>query len=164
MARDKKDSPTTVRFYQLGKSTLEVAITTILNKAWAKGIRSTLLTPGDEPSRYWDNQLWYSPTDAFLPHGTQSDPDPELQPLLIASKPTDQNGATLIVLSTPQLIEKPEQFDMVVDFVDGSSPNALNASRVRYKKYMDLGCNMEYWIQGEDNKWSLKDSTANKKK
>ncbi|MBF0444403.1 MAG: DNA polymerase III subunit chi [Magnetococcales bacterium] len=156
MARTDKNTPTTVRFYQLGISTLESAITTILNKAWGQGIRSTLLTPGPDPSRYWDNQLWYSPADSFLPHGTDTSPDPELQPLLIASQPTDKNGATLIVLSTPHLIPNPMQFDMVVDFVDGSNPDALTASRTRYKQYMELGCNMEYWIQGQDNKWSLK--------
>ncbi|MBF0193186.1 MAG: DNA polymerase III subunit chi [Magnetococcales bacterium] len=162
MARTDKNSPTTVRFYQLGISTLESAITTILNKAHAQGIRSTLLTPGTDPSKYWDSQLWYSPPDSFLPHGIDTNPDPELQPLLIASKPTDKNNATLIVLSTPKLIEKPQQFDMVIDFVDGSNPEALNASRTRYKKYMEQGCNMEYWIQGKDNKWSLKNKSVAK--
>jgi DNA polymerase III subunit chi len=162
MARTDKNTPTTVRFYQLGISTLESAITTILNKAFAQGIKSTLLTPGPNPSKYWDNQLWHIPPDAFLPHGIDTNPDPELQPLLIASQPTDKNGATLIVLTTPHLVENPEKFDMLIDFVDGSSPNALTASRTRYKQYMEQGCKMEYWVQGKDNKWSLKSKSEPK--
>jgi DNA polymerase III subunit chi len=160
MARTDTEKPTTVRFYQLGISaSLEGAITAILAKAWAKGVKSTLLTPGPEPTRYWDGLLWHTPAADFLPHGPASGPDPERQPILIASEQDDQNGATLIVLATPRMIEKPEQFDMVVDFVDGSSQDAKNESRSRYKQYRDLGCNLEYWVQGDDRKWSLKNQT-----
>ena len=159
MARTDAKAPTTVRFYQLGVSTIEAAVTGILSKAWAKGVKTTLLTPGPEPTRYWDSLLWRLPVDSFLPHGPATGPDPERQPVLIASEQDDKNGATLIVLVTPHLLAKPEQYDMVIDFVDGSSPDALAASRSRYKKYMDLGCQMEYWIQDQDRRWSLKSKT-----
>jgi DNA polymerase III subunit chi len=156
MARIDPKTPPTVRFYQLGISSLEAAITGILTKALAKNVKSTLLTPGEELTKYWDNLLWRSPPDSFLPHGPDSGPDPELQPLLIASQTADKNGATLLVMTTPHLLSNPEQFDMVIDFVDPSSSDALTASRSRYKKYMDLGCKLEYWIQSQDGRWSLK--------
>jgi DNA polymerase III subunit chi len=156
MARTDTKKPTTVRFYQLGVSSLEAAVTGILTKAWAKGVKSTLLTPGPDPSRYWDALLWRSPAEAFLPHGLASNPDPQRQPVLIASDQDDQNGATLIVLVTPRMVTTPEQYDMVIDFVDGSSQEALLASRSRYKQYRDQGCQLEYWIQTPDRKWSLK--------
>ncbi|MBF0454677.1 MAG: DNA polymerase III subunit chi [Magnetococcales bacterium] len=159
MARTDPNKPTTVRFYQLGLSSLEAAVTGILTKAWEKGMRATLLTPGPDPTRYWDSLLWRTPADNFLPHGPDNGPDPDRQPILIASSLNDQNGATLVVLATPQLIEEPANYDMVVDFVDGSSQEDLAASRKRYKQYRELGCHLEYWVQEPNRGWSLKNST-----
>jgi DNA polymerase III subunit chi len=156
---DPKTEATTVRFYQLGLSSLEAAVTGILSKAYQKGVKTTLLTPGPDPSRYWDSLLWRNPVDSFLPHGIGSGPDPEKQPILITEQPDDTNGATLIVLVTPRIVESPKQYDMVIDFVDGSSPKALADSRNRYKQYRDQGCKLEYWIQNPDKKWSLKNQT-----
>ncbi len=157
MARTDPDKPTTVRFYQLGVSNLEAAIASIIAKAWAKGVKSTLLTPGPDQSRFWDGLLWQSPPGEFIPHGPADGADPKLQPILIATDEDDRNGASLIVLTTPRLVKEPQRFDLVIDFVDGTSQEALNASRSRYKHYMDMGLAMEYWIQDQTTgKWSLK--------
>ncbi|MBF0446602.1 MAG: DNA polymerase III subunit chi [Magnetococcales bacterium] len=159
MSQTDPSQPTTVRFYQLGLSTLEMAVTAILSKAWDRGIKSLLLTPGEDAVRYWDAQLWRAPQEGFLPHGPASGNDPERQPILISSELTDQNGASLIILTAPRLVTTPEQFDMVVDFVDGQNPEARLASRSRYAHYRDLGCRLEYWAQEPDRRWSLKNKT-----
>lgn len=159
MARTTTETPTTVRFYQLGLSSLEAAVTGLLTKAWERGIKSTLLVPNEGAMRHWDGLLWRKPDESFLPHGPATGPDPDRQPILLATTPDDRNGATLLVLASPQPLEKPAAFDKVIEFVDGRNPTALTASRQRYRRYREQGCHLEYWIQESGRGWYLKHKT-----
>lgn len=151
--------PPKVRFYQLSSTSLEKALVDIVNKAWKKGTKLCLMAHDPNHAQWLDDLLWRQPNDVFLPHGLWNGLDPERQPILISPEPDQRNGATLILLATPKLLRNPEKFDLVIDFVNGKSPNDLAASRQRYRHYRDLGCTMEYWAQSLQG-WQKKQTSS----
>lgn len=145
--------PTLVRFYQLASLPFANALTGIVGKAWQTGLKIGILAANPEQAQWVNDLLWRHPRESFLPHGLWNGPEPEHQPVLISIQPEDINGATLLVLASPETVEKPDRFDMVVDFAPTQDPAALSASRERYRRYRDLGCKLEYWTQDSQGKW-----------
>ncbi|MBF0428105.1 MAG: DNA polymerase III subunit chi [Magnetococcales bacterium] len=157
-----REGPTTVRFYQVAGSSPDIALTGILFKVVEQGSRACLLALDATHVKRLDEMLWRYPLDRFLPHGPWDGPDPQRQPVLITLQPDDCNGASVLVVAASRGVDKPEQFDMVVDFVDPREPVA-NA-RDRYRRYQTLGCVMEYWIQSPEGRWTQKESRQIEKK
>ncbi|MBF0401945.1 MAG: DNA polymerase III subunit chi [Magnetococcales bacterium] len=152
MARTHQGPPT-VRFYQLATLSLEAALVGIVGKAWDRGLRLCLLAKDGEQAQRLDQLLWTTPLHPFLPHGLWNGADPVLQPILISLEPDTRNQATVLLLAAPCLVADPMSFDLLVDFVPGSAPAVLEASRARYRHYRNLGCNMEYWTQNPQGGW-----------
>lgn len=148
-----------VRFYQLAAMPLEKALVGILDKALDRKMATCLLANDPNHARWLDDRLWSSPYAGFLPHGLWSGPDPDRHPILISLEPDQRNGASLIVMTTPKLVEEPERFEMVIDFVQERSEQDKIASRHRYRHYQNLGCVMEYWIQTPRGGWQKKTTT-----
>lgn len=156
MARSRAGDPPVVRFYQLGATPREQALARILAKAWERHLRCCVVASDPAHAGYLDDFLWSHPAAGiFLPHGLENTPQARLQPVLIATAPVEVNGATVAVMACERLLENPERFDMVVEFVESARPDALRTSRERYRRYRELGCTMEYWEQGEGG-WSRK--------
>lgn len=157
MARKEPDTPTVARFYQLGATPLEQAMARILAKAWEKGLRICLIAADPAQAQRLDDFLWIHPSaGGFLPHGLAHAPRARHHPVLIATSPEEENGATVAVVLGDRPLERPQQYDMVVAFVDGAEENALRRSREHYRHYRAQGCSMEYWIQG-DTGWTRKE-------
>lgn len=152
MARTHQ-GPTTVRFYQLASMPMETALVGIVGKAWERGMAVNLLARDAPQAQRLDDLFWIHSPNQFLPHGLWSGPDPELQPVLISLEPDERNGATLLVLAAPHLLQDPLRFDMIIDFLQGQDPEGLAAGRHRYRHYRRLGCQMEYWTQAPQGGW-----------
>ncbi|MEO5376290.1 MAG: DNA polymerase III subunit chi [Magnetococcus sp. DMHC-6] len=152
MARTQEGS-VTARFYQLGLSTLEYTLPRLLAKIWEAGRKSCLVASSQQQALWLDELLWREPKEGFLPHGRCDRPNPELQPVLICLQAEDINGASVVLDLGDRVLENPARFDMVIDFVVGSDPQSVAASRLRYRAYRQLQCQMEYWVQGEGGKW-----------
>ncbi|WP_130471674.1 DNA polymerase III subunit chi [Candidatus Magnetaquicoccus inordinatus] len=158
MARTHHDAPV-VRFYQLANMPLQAALLTILSKAWQRGMRICLLAGDAQQAQYLDEMLWsMPPPQQFLAHGLWSGAEAARQPILISLEAEDLNQATLLIMAAPRIVENPARFDMVIDFVAGSDAQAVRASRERYRHYRQLGCRMEYWLQGEYGEWQRQDT------
>lgn len=155
MARTHQEPPK-VRFYQLAAMPLEKALVGIVGKAWNLGFYICMLANSAHHARWLDDMLWRVPHDSFLPHGQWHRPDPERQPILISLEPDDRNKASIVVLAAPKLVADPHRFDMIIDFVQGQDPTATDASRHRYRHYLQMGCNMEYWTQTPLGGWQKK--------
>ncbi|MBF0182936.1 MAG: DNA polymerase III subunit chi [Magnetococcales bacterium] len=160
MARSQQQAPV-VRFYQLAAMPLEVALVSLVGKAWQRGVRSSLLVRDEAQARWLDELLWsMPPPQQFLPHGLWNGPEVARQPILIGLHGEDSNQATLLVVVAGQRVEDPQRFDMVIDFVSGSDPESLRASRQRYRHYRDAGCQMEYWIQEAHSGWQRQEKAV----
>ncbi|MBF0424536.1 MAG: DNA polymerase III subunit chi [Magnetococcales bacterium] len=150
-------APPTVRFYQAvpGVDRFRL-IATLAAKAIERGLRAVVVVADLEQARLLDAFLWRFPDDGFLPHGLADEPDPERQPLLIATAPGDSNAATVLIAAADRPIADPGRFDLIIDFaVTSADPDQAGnlASRQRYGHYRQLGCRMEYWVQKPAGGW-----------
>ncbi|MBF0137580.1 MAG: DNA polymerase III subunit chi [Magnetococcus sp. DMHC-1] len=158
MARTTPDTPPTVRFYQAAGGEFFQLIARLATKAVERGLRLFIVAANPEHAQLLDQHLWCHPENSFLPHGLESEPNPELQPILIGTTPNDQNGATVLIVANSLPLSNPGQFDLVVDFAFASNLDPRNhlASRQRYSHYRNLGCTMEYWVQSPAGGWEKK--------
>lgn len=155
MARSR-EGPATARFYQLAGMVREQAIARIAAKACEQGLRVWLAVGDERQAAYLDDFLWRFPEEGFLAHGVAGRGDEARQPLLIAPAPSDANGATVALMAGGAMLEAPERFDLVVEFVAGHDPVAVAESRNRYRHYRERGCVMEYQVQGPSGRWEKK--------
>ncbi|HIJ84594.1 MAG: DNA polymerase III, chi subunit [Magnetococcales bacterium] len=155
MARRESGS-TLVRFYQLPPGPVERALMGLLGRIYAKNLKACLVAASPEQAARLDESLWTQSVDSFLPHGPCTGPDVALHPILICTEPRDTNGATVLVLAHGRFVDTYADFDMVLDFVIDQSPEGLQISRGRYRRYRDAGCRMEYWVHVRESGWQLK--------
>ncbi|MBF0272595.1 MAG: DNA polymerase III subunit chi [Magnetococcales bacterium] len=150
MARVREGRPV-ARFYQVAASSPEVVMVGLLFKLVDQGMRVCVLAADGGQVRHLDDQLWRYPAERFLPHGVWDGVDVERQPVLIAMRPDDRNGATVVIVAGAQVVDESVAFDVVVDFVDVRDPVP---ARGRYRQYQARGYQMEYWIQSPEGRWN----------
>ncbi|MEO5347189.1 MAG: DNA polymerase III subunit chi [Magnetococcus sp. YQC-9] len=150
MARARVGSPV-ARFYQVAAASSEGVMIGLLHKLVDQGLRVCLQVGDGARLRHLDDLLWRHPLERFLPHGVWDGPDPELQPVLLALRPDDRNGATVAIAADGKVIQGPLAFDVVVDFVLSAAPAP---ARERYRWYQAHGYALEYWIQSPEGRWS----------
>lgn len=139
-----------VDFYHLAASPLERVLPQICEKVLAGGER--LLIVGDEPVlSQIDAQLWSYARDGFLPHGKQSGPSPEAQPILLSPEVEAPNGATNVALADGRWRDEALDFARTFYFFDSSHLDEARASWRALKA--DPGNELRYWKQDERRKW-----------
>ncbi|NGZ06938.1 MAG: DNA polymerase III subunit chi [Magnetococcales bacterium] len=152
MARTQEGRPI-ARFYQVAASSIEGVMIVLLHKLVEQGRRVCLVAGDARQVRHLDDLLWRQPPDRFLPHGVWNGADVERQPVLIAERPDDRNGATVAMAVVGGLVDGSIEFDVVVDFVDAQAPAA---ARERYRYYQGRDFAMEYWFCSPEGKWIRK--------
>ena len=80
-------------FYHLTESTLEEALPALLEKSLERGWRAVVQVGGEERRDALDQHLWTYRDDSFLAHGTEHDPHPQRQPVLLTCGDGNANGA-----------------------------------------------------------------------
>ena len=102
-------------FYQLTVSPLEKVLPKLLEKAYAQGLRSVVLS-NEERLKTLDVSLWTYSSGAFLPHAIASSLEDAksvefdaMQPILLTSRLCNPNGASLLVLTQEKLQETLEE-------------------------------------------------------
>lgn len=146
---------TEVRFYHLQRSRLEHALPQLLSKVLEKGWRAVVMAGSTERVESLNAQLWTYDDHSFLPHGSKSDGEAELQPVWLTDIEENPNGAKVLMLVDGAVAAAPEKFELVCEVFDGNDPEALAAARARWKEYQAKGHALTYWQQGE-NGWEKK--------
>ena len=144
---------TEVGFYHLTRSTLAQALPRLLTRTLAAGQRALVLGPRPEALEALSAALWEQPE--WLPHGTQADGDPDLQPIWLTTEPIPANGARYLFMVEDAATDSLDQFDRVFDLFDGNNESSLGAARLRWKAAKDAGHNVTYWQQ-TDRSWQKK--------
>jgi len=134
-----------VGFYHLTRSTLEQALPRLLVRTLAAGHRALVLTADDASRDALDEALWQQ--DVWLPHGTDADGDPDLQPIWVSSDVTPRNGARYLFLTCGASTDQIQLFERAFDLFDGSKIGAVEAARVRWSDALFHKHNMTYWQQ-----------------
>jgi len=143
---------TAVRFYHLLSLPLEKALPKLMEAAYANGVK-TLIHGREDQVEALDRAIWTFHPGKFIPHGTERDPYPDEQPILLSTGFHPLNDATLLVMVDGTLYEAPHPFARVFDVFDGTDDEAVAAARQRWAAYKAKGWTLEYFRQQEDGSW-----------
>ena len=142
-----------IGFYHLLRTPLERALPKLLEAALARGMRALVVTGSDERARQLNEALWTWDPASFLPHGAAEDGDAERQPVWLAAREDNLNGANLLVLIDGADSDRPEAWERVVDLFDGHDEAAVRAARQRWTARRQAGHSLTYWRQTEGGGW-----------
>jgi DNA polymerase III subunit chi len=137
-----------IGFYHLTKTTLPHALARLLGRTLQAGQRALVLCPDMPSLEALDAALWACPEPAWLPHGTGSDGDPDLQQVWLSTVPEPANGARFLFLVDGATTDRSGDFDRVFDLFDGNDPDKVAAARDRWRVAKEAGHTLTYWKQG----------------
>ncbi len=147
---------TEILFYHLEQSTLERVLPELLEKSLERGWNVIVQAGSEERVDALDAVLWTFREDAFLPHGTDQNSDPQSQPILLTTGTANQNNAQIRFLVDGAEIDDVDQYVRVVFMFDGRDPDPLARAREQWKAFKNTDHKVTYWSQNETGKWEQK--------
>ena len=147
---------TDIGFYHLTRSTLGQALPKLLEKVHSSGARAVVMTGSEERTGALDTILWTYDQNAFLPHGTGRDGNPEEQPIWITHEDDNPNGASILVLTDGAVSGRIGDYTRCLEMFDGNDDDAVEKARARWKAYGAEGHNLTYWQQTLAGRWEEK--------
>lgn len=147
---------TEIGFYHLTRSPLEQALPKLLEKTLDAGKRALVLASSEERVESLTGQLWTYRQDAWLPHGSARDGNPEQQPVWLSVDDANANGATFLFLTDGAETATVGDYERCFELFDGRDQSAVEAARGRWKAYKDAGHDLAYWQQTERGGWEKK--------
>ena len=138
---------TDIGFYHLTRSSLVQALPQLLARTLAARQRAVVLCGTGDRVTALDRALWET-TEPWLPHGTATDGDAELQPIWLATDDAAPNGGKYLFLVDGTEGARLEAFERVFDLFDGNDPPAVEAARGRWRAAKAAGHTLAYWQQG----------------
>ncbi|MGV3552347.1 DNA polymerase III subunit chi [Rhizobium sp.] len=145
-----------ILFYHLTETKVEDALPALLERSLERNWRVAVQTVDDERCGRLDAHLWTFRADSFLPHGMDSDPFSDQQPILLTSGPDNANGATVRFVIDGAAPPELEGYDRVVFMFDGHDETQLGDARLQWKKLKGEGHTLSYWQQNRDGRWEKK--------
>ncbi|MBF0423078.1 MAG: DNA polymerase III subunit chi [Magnetococcales bacterium] len=155
MSRLESDPPL-VRFYQWNQGPLERILFGLLSRVYDRNLKACVVVADMEHARRLDTMLWTMESDSFLPHGACRGADSPRHPIILCTEPSDVNGASVLILAHGRFEDRFADFDQTLDFVVDHTPEGLQTSRGRYRRYRDAGGRMEFWVHTREDGWRLK--------
>jgi DNA polymerase-3 subunit chi len=136
-----------IGFYHLTRSRMPQALPQLLVRTLGAGQRALVVAPSAAELEAISAALWEQP--AWLPHGSASDGDADLQPIWLSTEAEPLNGARYLFLVDGARTDRLALFDRVFDLFDGASDDELAAARLRWKAARDAQHSVAYWQQTE---------------
>ena len=145
-----------VFFYHLTKTTLEIALPKILERAlseeWSIEIRTSANTNLDEIS----NAIWRGPDESFLPHCLEDHEDLQDYPIVLCKSPLKDWRDCLIVVGQADLKENEvKNYKRICLIFDAKIEVELSKARKSWKKLSEEGINTAYWAE-DKGRWVKK--------
>jgi len=91
----------------------------------------------------FDDLLWQSPTDRFIPHNLSGEGPAQGTPVEITWQGKPLNSRHTVINMTQQMLDTALNVQQVIDFVP-SQDDDKQAARERYKQYKQAGCQMQF--------------------
>lgn len=133
---------TKVTFYDIPVDHTFALAVKLAQAAWDKDKRMIVRCRDRAHADALDEHLWVFREEAFLPHEVGDDAaalrDPEARIVLTTRDARPVAGDILLQLA-PCDPAFAAQFEVVIDLVDHSDEAALDASRKRYRAWLDAG-------------------------
>ena len=142
-----------ILFYHLTESRLEDALPPLLEKSMERGWKVVVQAGSAERRDALDSHLWTWRDASFLPHGLDTEPHAELQPVLLCADESCVNGATVRFIVDGAVPPPLDGYERVVFMFDGHDQDQVEAARGHWKNLKAGGHTLTYWQQAEDRRW-----------
>jgi len=136
-----------VGFYHLTRTGSDQALPQLLGRTLAAGQRAVVICGSDERLAALDVALWLSANPDWLPHGTPTTGNAELQPIWLTTRDEAPNGARFLFLVDGANSMRLDAFDRVFDLFDGNDEAAVATARQRWTATRAAGHTLTYWQQ-----------------
>jgi DNA polymerase-3 subunit chi len=148
---------TEILFYHLQRQPLEKVLPSLVEKSLARGWRVVVQAASEERVAALDAHLWTYRDDAFLPHGTDREPEPASQPVLLTIRDHNPNRAEVrFLIDGVDVPTDAASYQRIVHLFDGEDPDAVAAARVRWSEAKAQGVAATYWQADEQGRWQRK--------
>jgi DNA polymerase-3 subunit chi len=148
---------TEILFYHLQHQPLERVLPTLVERSLERGWQAAIQAASEERLSALDDQLWTFSDESFLPHGTDRDPDPASQPVVLTLREVNPNGASIrFLVEGADLPPDAADYARICILFDGSDQDALLRAREQWKQAKDAGHAVAYWQQDESGRWNKK--------
>lgn len=145
-----------VLFYHLTETTLEEALPSLVEKSLERGWRVAIQFGTEERRDALDTTLWTYKDNSFIPHGRDSEPNAELQPVLLTTSSANLNNAVIRFLVDGAEPGPLDGYQRVGFLFDGHDMAQVQAAREHWKVVKAAGHSVTYWQQGADRRWIKK--------
>jgi DNA polymerase-3 subunit chi len=148
---------TEIRFYHLLATSLEKALPRLLEKLLARDLRAVVLASSRERVEALDSALWTYRPDSFLPHGCARDGLAQEQPVWLTDRDENPNHASVLILTDGATSLHIDDYDLCLEFFDGTDTEALAAARRRWRAYKERKYTVLYYQQNERGGWETRE-------
>ncbi|KXF77751.1 DNA polymerase III subunit chi [Paramesorhizobium deserti] len=145
-----------ILFYHLTESTLDDALPGLVERSLSRGWRVVIQTATEERRDALDNHLWTWSDASFLAHGTDREPFPAEQPVILTTSDANPNGATVRFVVEGAEISRAGDYERLVVMFDGHDQEQLERARAQWKALKEEGHQLTYWQQTPDRRWERK--------
>lgn len=146
---------TAVHIYHLGRQPLEAVLPVLLGRSRERGWRALVKVASDERLAALDDHLWSYSDESFLAHGTDREPDPSEQAILLTTGDANPNGAAILFLADGAALPADlAGLERVALLLDGRDPDAVAAAREVWRAVKAEGRETAYWQQDEAGRWT----------
>lgn len=136
-----------VGFYHLTRTGADQALPQLLGRTLAAGQRAVVICGSEERLAALDAALWLSANPDWLPHGTPTTGNADLQPIWLTIHDEAPNGARFLFLLDGANSARLAEFERVFDLFDGGDEAAVAAARQRWTATKAAGHTLTYWQQ-----------------
>jgi len=142
-----------IGFYQLTKTSVEIALPKLLNLTLESGKRGLVRLGSDSILSDLDDLLWTYDNYSWLPHGSKEDKYSNFNPIWITTDPENPNKSEFVFMLDGYEPNELVGFERCFDLFDGNDQASVAAARERWKILKGVGHDLKYWQQSDDGKW-----------
>jgi DNA polymerase-3 subunit chi len=148
---------TEILFFHLQRQPLDKVLPILLVRSRERGWRAIVKAGSEERLEALDERLWTFADDSFLPHGTDREPDPAGQPILLTLSDANLNKANVLFLVEGAAIPGDVAgYERVTLLFDGADEEAVAAARVTWGEVKRAGHPASYWQESPAGRWEKK--------
>lgn len=148
---------TEIWFYHLQRRSLDDVLPGLLERALQRGWRAVVQGASEERIAALDEHLWTYSDESFLPHATNREGDPDMQPVFLTTGAENPNGAAVRFLiegvEIAPILDRHDPYERLMLLFDGNDPDALAAARAQWSALKARGLPLSYWQQTENGRW-----------
>lgn len=145
-----------VLFYHLTESTLYDALPPLVERSLARGWKVVVQAASEERRDALDAHFWTFRDDSFLAHGTDHDPHPAEQPVILTTGQGNPNEAAVRFVVDGAAPPPPDGYERLVLMFDGHDQQQVETAREHWKAFKAKGAELTYWQQTPDRRWEKK--------